>query len=66
MAEESKKFTYDGPVFIFNTCVQEKWTASTYAPNKSRAVSNLSYQFKKANGLVPNSAVHLPGQIKEG
>lgn len=57
------KYTYDGPVMEFNTCISSRWRASTYAPSEKRAKSNLTFRFKRENNRVPGSAISLPGRI---
>lgn len=59
-------YTYSGPVMSgFNKCIANKWQGTTYAPSKQKAKSNLAYQFKKANNLLPNVKITLPGDVKE-
>lgn len=48
-------YYYDGPVMRFENCVQNRWKASTYAPSEAKAKSNLSYRYKKENGLMANT-----------
>lgn len=50
------KYMYVGPVMIFGKVVQEQWKGVTTAVSESKARSNLAYQWKKKNNLVPNSA----------
>lgn len=57
------KYSYNGPVMEFGTCVANKWNASTYAISESRARNNLAYQFKKKNNRMPNTKISLPGKI---
>ena len=64
MHEQNHKYVYDGPVMKFNTCVADHWRGETMAPSESKARSNLTYQFKTKNNLIPGSKVTLPGKIK--
>ena len=57
-------YIYDGPVLYFDKCIALKWKGSTTASSKQKAISNLSYQFKKENNMAPNTKISLPGQIK--
>lgn len=57
------KYTYDGPVMEFNTCVTDRWFTSTYAVSEEKARSNMSYQYKKYNNRVSNTKIMLPGKI---
>lgn len=58
-----KQYSYDGPVMEFETCVANRWKASTYAVSEKKARSNLAYQYKKKNNKVPNSKITLPGPL---
>lgn len=57
------KYTYNGPVMIFDECVQKRWIGTTSALSKGKAKTNLTYQWKKENGYAPNTKVSLPGRI---
>lgn len=57
------KYTYQGPVMQYDKCVADKWEASTYAATEQKARSNMAYQFKKKNNLVPNVKITLPGEV---
>ena len=48
---------------FFDTCVSDRWIATTYAVSKAKARSNLTYQAKKYLGKVQNTGVTLPGEI---
>ena len=58
-----KAYKYEGSVVKFNTCIQEKWVAYTYAPSPQRARSNLAFRFKKEHRLLPNTKIYLPGKL---
>lgn len=59
------RYYYDGPVMIFNRCVQDHFKAETMAVSEKKARSNLAYQWKKANNRVAGAAnVVLPGKIE--
>lgn len=58
------KYIYEGPVCIFGRCVAQAWRGTTYAISDKKAISNLSYQFKKHNRMLGNSApVTFPGKL---
>ena len=57
------KYVYNGPVMIFDECVQTHWKGKTTAISKRKARANFAYQWKKENGYAPNAKVTLPGQI---
>lgn len=59
-------YTYDGPVMLFDRCVNNRWIATTKAPSESKARSNLAFQYKKRYGLAPNAKVYLPGKLMRG
>lgn len=52
-------FRYDGPVLQFDKVVATKWNGETLAPTKEKAISNLQYQYKQRNGLLPTARVKL-------
>ena len=56
------KYTYNGPVMEFNTCIASNQQASTYAESEGKAKSNLTYRFKKENNRVPGAKITLPGK----
>ncbi len=57
------RYTYDGPVMEFDNCVAKRWSGSTYAVSEGKARSNLAYQFKKKNNLLPGTRITLPGKL---
>lgn len=61
-----ERYHYSGPVLEFDRCVQEKWTGETMAVSKSKARSNLTYQWKKEHGRTSNTKITLPGDITVG
>lgn len=63
MSETYYKYSYNGPVMIFERCVGY-WKGETIAPSERKARSNLAYQCKKACNLSPSSKITLPGEIK--
>ena len=56
-------YSYNGPVFLFDRCIDEYWTAETYAVSEKKARNNLTYQYKQENGYLPNSKITLTGKI---
>lgn len=60
-------YTYEGPVMNnFNQLITNKWSGETYANTDRKAVSNLSYQFKKEHGLLQTAKVKLLNKPMEG
>lgn len=58
-------YTYKGPVMVYNTCITNNWTGSTWAVSEKKALSNLTYQFKKETGRNPNTKITLVGKLKK-
>ena len=56
-------YSYTGPVTMFDRCVANCWKGETYASSEKKAKSNLIFQYKKQNGLIPASKVDLPGKL---
>lgn len=57
------QYRYDGPVMEFENCVAYRWKSSTNAVSAKKARSNLMYQFKKQNNMLPNTKITLPGKL---
>lgn len=57
------KYSYDGPVMLYDQIIDDKWQSSTIATSVAKARSNLTYQYKKKHGYEPNAAITLPGYI---
>lgn len=64
MAKDYNRYLYEGPVMEFNRCIDNHWVGETYAVTKTKARSNLVYQYKKEYGKVPATKISLPGEIK--
>ena len=56
-------YSYTGPGTMFDRCVANYWKGETYASSEKKAKSNLVYQYKKQNGLIPVTKVSLPGKL---
>ena len=63
MKNEMQKYTFVGSVTKFDILLCSKWEASTYAPTKEKAISNLKYRFKKENGIAYSVPVQLVGTV---
>ncbi len=59
------KYVYDGPVMEFDRCVQSNWKGETMAESEARALSNLSYQWKRKNKHVVGIKITLPGKLRK-
>lgn len=58
------KYFYDGPVMEFDICIADHWKGETMADSKKKAISNLTYQFKKQTNRANYTKITLPGEIK--
>lgn len=59
-------YSYNGPVFIFDKCVKDKWKAETYANSPEKAKSNLCFRYKKEFRLRTDCKLSLPGRLTIG
>ena len=50
-------YNYQGPVWKFDQLVATDWTGETVAISRNKALSNLTYQYKKAMDLDRKSVV---------
>ena len=57
------RYIYNGPVYVFGTCIDAQWYAETMAISENKARSNFKYQFKKQHNRTVNSKIDLPGDI---
>ena len=63
MSGDYRVYAYDGPVMIFDQCVESRWHAETMAPSQGKALSNLKYQYTKRINRLPGCKVTLPGKL---
>ena len=65
--EFKRYYTYEGPVVAFGKVVSNKWKGETIATSRTKALSNLAYQFKKDAKLVATTRINLVDKfLKEG
>ena len=65
--EFKRYYTYEGPVVAFGKVVSNKWNGETIATSRTKALSNLAYQFKKDAKLVAATRINLVDKfLKEG
>lgn len=57
------RYSYEGPVMVFDRCVQDNWKGETMAESEKKARSNLAYQWKKSHNRDRSSKVSLPGKV---
>lgn len=62
---QNKEFKYSGPVVRFDTYIERDWKASTWAPTKKKALSNLAYRYKRDHDIIPSAKIELPGKLVE-
>ncbi len=59
-----KRYTFAGAVKdSFARIICHAWHGATYATSAAKALSNLSYQFKKTAGLSACARIQLDGSI---
>ena len=64
MSNQSKHiYVYRGPVMLFDNCIEQSYTAETWAPSIAKARSNITYNYKKDNNYAPNAKITLPGDF---
>lgn len=57
------EYTYRGPVMEFDICIERNWTATTWAQSPSKALSNLTYRYKKEHDRASQAKISLPGKL---
>lgn len=63
MASVRKEYAYSGPVMEFDRCIEHGWKATTLAESEKKALSNLSFRYKRDHNRAPNAKITLPGKI---
>jgi hypothetical protein len=58
------KYSYTGPVEMFDKCVCNRWKAETTAVSAAKAKANFKYRYKIENGLTAGAKINLPGKIE--
>lgn len=58
------KYTYNGPVRMYENVLTSHWKAETVAESEAKARSNLVYQYKKTHGLDMFAKITLTGKIE--
>ena len=56
-------YHYEGPVMEFDRIIADKWISDTYAATEKKALSNLTFQYKKKYGKAPHAKIKLPGKL---
>lgn len=66
MEKTNKVYSYAGIVLDgFGKILDNYWEGETWAPNKSKAKSNLMYQYKKSREMPLHTKIDLPSAIRE-
>ena len=60
---DKQRYGYEGAVTVFGRIVDNSWYGETAAVSEKKARSNLAYQFKFENKLLPSAKVDLPGEL---
>lgn len=60
-----KTYAYSGPVYEFDTCINEHWQGETRAVSEKKAKSNLAYQYKRSHSKSADTKITLPGNVIE-
>lgn len=61
----TQRYSYEGPVMLFDKCIALKWKGQTYAISKKKAKSNMVYQFNLEHKYTPSTKITLPSAVKE-
>lgn len=64
MTTTKKLYEFVGDIFEFDELVERNWKAQTYAVNPKKALSNLTFRWKRDNNRSRNSRVELCGDIR--
>lgn len=57
------RYSYDGPVVEFGTCIANHWKGETCAETSQKARNNLAYQYKKQHNKIAGTKIVLPGKL---
>lgn len=63
MASVRKEYAYSGPVMESDRCIEHGWKATTWAESEKKALSNLSFRYKRDHNRAPHAKITLPGKI---
>lgn len=58
-----QKYIYEGPVLLFDKCIDNNWHAETMADSEKRARSNFAYQYKNTHNFSHGARITMPGKI---
>lgn len=59
MGAPKSKYHYNGPVYMHQKMIADKWEGDTWAPSDAKALSNLSYRYKTTHNLIPGTKIIL-------
>lgn len=60
-----KTYSYAGPVYEFETCINNFWEGETRAVSEKKARNNLAYQYKRSHCKSADAKITLPGNVIE-
>lgn len=60
---QKQEYTFKGDITSFGKVIYRNWSGNTFAVSTAKAATNLAYQYKKANGLAPNTDIKLVGKL---
>lgn len=61
----NKFYEYRGPVARFGDVIERDWKAETWAQSEKKALSNLTYRYKRDHNMIPSTKVTLLGKLVE-
>ena len=59
MSTKKKWYEYCGPVIENDICIARNWSVQTFATSPKKALSNLSFRFKRDNNRAANTKIQL-------
>lgn len=63
--QELHKYVYEGPVMLFDNCIDPHWYGVTMAPSERKAKNNLTYRYKQMTKRIPGVKIILPGKLQK-
>ena len=61
--DAKKEYIYQGPVMLFDNCVERSWKAQTWAVSEQKARNNLTFRYKQDHNLAAQAKISLPGRV---
>lgn len=57
------KYVYNGPIMKFGACIGN-FKTTTWANSAAKARSNILYQFKRENNMLPSCKLELGARVE--